>query len=114
MTHRAPDDLRAPWRVWLGDIIFGLETPLARNYNLFMILLVALSVCCVMMESAESLRRHYGEQLRAAEWVFTCIFTLDYFGRVISARHLRHYVLSYYGLIDLISILPFYLSLIHI
>lgn len=105
------NDRRAPWRIWLGDLIFGLETPLARGYNIFMILMVLLSVICVMLESVSTLHDRYGAILRLAEWLFTVVFTFDYVGRVLSARRTSHYLLSYYGLIDLISILPSYLSL---
>lgn len=106
------NDRRAPWRVWLGDLIFGLETPMARAYNIFMILMVVLSVLCVMLESVESMRQSYGPLLRLTEWFFTVVFTLDYLGRMVSARRTLHYVLSYYGLIDLVSILPSFLSLL--
>ncbi len=111
-SNGTPQDNRAPWRVWLGDLIFGLETPLARFYDRFMIVMIVISVICVMLESISSMRQHYGELLRVTEWFFTLIFTLDYLGRLVSARYTRHYALSFYGFIDLISILPSFLSLL--
>lgn len=102
---------RRPWQIWLGNLIFGLETPAARGYNIFMIVMVVLSVCCVMLESEPRFHAHYGPLLRVSEWIFTLVFTIDYLGRIVSARRTLHYTLSFYGLIDLISILPSYLSL---
>lgn len=103
---------RARWREQLGEIIFGLETPAARNYDKVLILLILASVIAVMLESVSHFAKETRDLLRTAEWVFTLIFTLDYAGRILGARRPLNYVLSFYGLIDLITILPSYLSLI--
>ena len=103
---------RAPWRRWLGDLIFGLSTPAARNYDKALIVLILTSVVAVMLESVSGLPPLTRRGLRWAEWVFTVLFTLDYLGRLLGARRPLHYALSFYGLVDLLTILPSYLSLL--
>lgn len=112
VTPPSAPDHRAPWRRWLGDLIFSLATPAARNYDKALIVLIVASVLAVMFESVSTLPRDYKVGLRWAEWVFTVAFTLDYVGRLISARRPLRYALSFYGIVDLLTILPSYLSLI--
>lgn len=107
----APDH-SAPWRRRLGEVIFGLETRAARNYDKAVIFLIAVSVLAVMLESVPELDPTTRAGLRWAEWVFTVMFTLDYLGRLVSARRPWRYALSFYGLVDLVTILPSYLSLL--
>lgn len=103
---------RSPWRRALGDVIFGLETPAARLYDVVLIWLILASVLAVMLETVPSVNRSFGPQLRVLEWVFTAIFTLDYALRLLSARRPWRYARSFYGVVDLLSILPPYLSLV--
>ena len=106
-----PPDRRAPWRRALGDLIFGLESPGARLYDKALIVLIVLSVFAVMLESVRGLSAPVRGALRLTEWVFTVLFSLDYLARLLSARRPLHYARSPYGLIDLVTILPSYLSL---
>ncbi len=71
-----------------------------------------LSVVSVMLESVAEVRMHYGTALRITEWVITGLFTVEYFLRLASVRHPWHYATSFYGLVDLLAILPSYLSLV--
>lgn len=108
----ARPDHRSVWRRGLGDLIFGLETPLARAYDVVLIATIGLSVLSVMLETIASLHPVFGRVLRDLEWVFTGAFTLDYLGRLLSARRPWHYARSFYGVVDLLSILPSYLALV--
>lgn len=105
-------DHRAPWRRALGDIIFGLSSPAARLYDKALIFLIVASVLAVMAESVSSLSPEWKRLLRWAEWGFTVIFTLDYIGRLLGARRPLRYAGSFYGVVDLLTILPSYLSLL--
>ncbi len=107
----APPDRRPAWRRKLGDVIFGLETPAARLYDVALIWLILASVAAVMLETVPSVNRAFGPLLRDVEWAFTAIFTLDYALRLLGARRPRRYAGSFYGVVDLLSILPSYLSL---
>ncbi|AWN22728.1 ion transporter [Deinococcus irradiatisoli] len=107
-------DRRRAWRRHLGDVIFGLESWLARAYDVALMVIIGLSVLSVMLESVPSLPGNTRTVLRFMEWVFTGLFTLDYLGRLLGARRPWHYARSFYGVVDLLSILPSYLALFFI
>ncbi|WP_261663246.1 ion transporter [Deinococcus sp. Marseille-Q6407] len=105
-------DRRPPWRRALGRMIFGLNSPVARLYDKIVIVMIAASVLAVMLESIAGLPAELHALLRWAEWVFTIVFTLDYLGRLLGARRPLRYAMSFYGAVDLLTILPSYLSLL--
>lgn len=90
-------------------IIFGTQTPAGRWFDIVLIWLILLSVITVMLMSIPGA----GAWLRFIEWSFTGLFTLEYFLRIWSAPYRRNYIFSFWGIIDLMSILPTYLSLFY-
>ena len=100
------------WRNKLHEIIFEAETPLGKFFDLGLIVTVILSVIVVMLESIESVHRFYSTELVTIEWIFTIIFTFEYFLRIISVHKPTRYMFSFFGLVDFFSILPTYLSLL--
>jgi voltage-gated potassium channel len=96
----------------VGDVIFETDTPAGRAFDVALLWAILLSVALVLAESVASLRLRYGATLRTLEWVFTALFTVEYVVRVIVARKRRRYVTSFYGVIDLLAIVPTYLSLV--
>ncbi|MEK9502338.1 ion transporter [Gaopeijia maritima] len=94
------------------DVIFGHDTKAGRNFDLVLIVAILASVLVVMLESVASIRSEYGGILRAAEWVFTVAFTVEYVLRLWSVGRPFLYARSGLGLIDLVSILPTYLSVL--
>jgi voltage-gated potassium channel len=109
-AEERPDGAR--WRRRLHEIVFEADTPAGRTFDLFLLVLILASVLVVLLESVPSLRRDYGPQLRAAEWAFTGLFTVEYVLRLIAVRRPGRYALSFYGLVDLAALLPTYLSLL--
>jgi voltage-gated potassium channel len=101
-----PDTLRGK----TYDVIFGQEPGWGRRFDAILIVMIVLSVGAVMLDSVESLRVSYGTELHAIEWAFTVLFTLEYLVRIWCVRPARAYTLSFFGVIDLLSILPTYLS----
>ncbi len=101
-----------PWRHRLFVIIFGHETPAGRAFDLALMAAIAASVATVMLESMAEVRARFGTALVVAEWAFTILFTIEYLLRLLSVRHPRSYALSPLGIVDLLSILPTYLSLL--
>lgn len=95
----------------LYEIIFGVDTPAGKNFDIFLLWLIIFSVIAVILESVVSIRVSYGSVLKQWEWFFTVLFTIEYILRLISVRNPVRYVFSFYGLIDLISTLPTYLAL---
>ncbi|GMA16346.1 ion transporter [Deinococcus metallilatus] len=109
---RHPGEARAPWRVALGNIIFNNDTPAGRAFDLVLIVLIFVSILVVMLDSVGSIRATYGPLFEWAEWALTLVFTVEYVLRLISARHATHYATSFFGVVDLLSILPGYLDLL--
>ena len=77
-----------------------------------MLWLILLSVLTVMLESVSSVRAQYGLELRAIEWLFTLLFTAEYILRLYSVRRPGRYAASFFGLVDLLAVIPTYLSLV--
>jgi voltage-gated potassium channel len=100
------------WRDKLYEIIFEAETPAGRGFDIALLWAILISVIAVMLESVQHLYAKYGLFLRIIEWVFTVIFTLEYIARVLVIRKPKQYIFSFLGIIDLLALLPSYLSLI--
>ncbi len=96
----------------LFQIIFKSDTPAGKGFDIALLIAIVLSILTVMMESVQSFNARYGQLIKLLEWIFTAFFTIEYILRIYCARSRRGYMLSFYGLVDLISILPTYLSLI--
>jgi voltage-gated potassium channel len=108
-----PDDSKpfAPWRKRLHEIIFEADTPAGKAFDVALLVAIFLSILAVMLESVADVRERYGLVLRAAEWFFTILFTIEYVLRLISVRRPLRYATSFFGIVDLLAILPTYLSL---
>lgn len=94
----------------LNEVIFGYDTRGGQLFDLVLIALIIASVLAVMLDSVESLRARYHAWFYGLEWLFTLLFTAEYFLRLYSARSTRSYASSFFGIVDLLSILPTYLA----
>lgn len=95
----------------IHDIIFYADSPAGKWFDIILIWSIILSVFIVMLDSVEKYNQVLGEYFLMAEWFFTVIFTIEYFVRLwVSPRPIK-YFFSFFGLIDLFSIVPTYLSL---
>lgn len=99
----------SPWREKLWRIIFLADTPKGRAFDVWLIVLILLSVGVVMLESVAPIREKWGQELWVAEWVFTILFTLEYIARLVCTRRPLQYARSFFGVVDLLAILPTYL-----
>lgn len=95
----------------LRIIIFGTSTPAGARFDQLLIVVILASVLAVMLDSVTDISERYGSTLYAIEWIFTIIFTVEYLIRIWISDRPTRYIFSFYGIIDLISILPTYLSL---
>ncbi len=100
------------WRTTLHEIIFEAETPAGKAFDIALIISVLLSIIAVMLESVRSIRVVYGELLYEIELFFTILFTIEYFLRLITVRKPLGYATSFFGVVDLLAILPTFLSLL--
>lgn len=98
-------------RAKLHEIIYEAETPMGKLFDISLFFFIIASVAAVMLESVESLREEYGLLFQTLEWIFTAIFTLEYILRLYCIEKPWKYVTSFYGVIDLLAILPAYLGL---
>ncbi|HVP68712.1 MAG TPA: ion transporter [Anaeromyxobacteraceae bacterium] len=95
-----------------AEVIFGHHTRAGRLYDLALIAAILLSVLVVMLDSVAAVQEAWGMQLRTAEWLFTGLFTVEYLARLWCTPARVRYVASFYGLVDLVSVLPTYASLL--
>jgi len=102
---------RPGWKQRLHDIIFEADTPAGRLFNFFLLLIIVLSTVVVMLESIPSKAANHSDLFVKLEWIFTILFTIEYVFRLIVVNHKKRYVLSFFGIVDLLSILPSYLAL---
>ncbi|MHC4552620.1 MAG: ion transporter [Planctomycetota bacterium] len=96
----------------LYEIIFKADTPAGKAFDVVLIVCILLSVGVVMLESVRNIREQHAPLLRATEWVFTILFTIEYILRLYCVSNKLRYAKSFFGIIDLLSILPTYLIMI--
>jgi voltage-gated potassium channel len=94
-------------------VIFGTETRAGKAFDVVLLWMIILSVTTVILESVSSLRHTYHEIFFTTEWFFTLAFTLEYFLRVYSSPKPLKYITSFFGIVDLLAILPSYLGLVN-
>ena len=99
------------WRKKVHDIIYEADTPTGRLFDVILLFLIITSILLVMLESVESINAKHEDFFHFAEWVITIIFSLEYIARIISMKKPKSYIFSFFGIIDLLSIIPQYLSL---
>ena len=102
----------SPWREKLRVIIFEADTPAGKAFDVGLLATITLSVLAVMLDSVAAFRSSHGELLDQAEWAFTLLFTVEYVLRLICSPRPTHYARSFFGIVDLLAILPTYLSLL--
>ena len=99
------------WRKKLYIIIFEAETPAGKLFDVLLIWAILLSICVICLESMSELKRAYGQTLSIIEWFFTILFTIEFFLRIIAVKKPSTYLTSFYGVIDILAILPSYIGL---
>lgn len=96
----------------LYEIIFEADTREGKAFDVTLLLVILASVIIVLLESVPSYRQKYADILKISEWSITAIFTIEYILRVLIVRKPIRYIFSFYGIIDLLSVIPTYISLI--
>jgi len=100
------------WRKILFEVIFEADTAAGKWFDIVLIVCILLSVAVVMLDSISSVHADYGGLLKAAEWFFTILFTIEYILRLLCAGRAIRYAVSFFGIVDLLAILPTYISLL--
>ena len=99
------------WREKVHEIIYEADTPAGKLFDVLLLIVILISILLVMLESVENIESKYAVFLNISEWVITILFTLEYILRIISVKKPKTYIFSFYGIIDLLSTIPKYLSL---
>ena len=103
---------RSPWRARLHEVIFEADTPAGRAFDVGLLVAILVSVIAVMLESVPGIRSEYGGVLRAVEWALTIVFTIEYVLRLVAVDRPWRYARSFFGLVDLLAVVPTYLALL--
>jgi len=114
MPH-ANDALGKPltgWRLQFYTIIFEADTRAGRWFDQALIAVILTSVAVVVADSVQGINQRFHFELNLLEWIFTAVFTLEYLARLACVRHPLRYALSFYGVIDLLAVLPTYVALL--
>ena len=111
MHQEQPSDNGDTVRLKLRRIIFGTDTKLGRYFDISLMVCIILSVALVFLDTVASIHDKYGEWIGVLEWGFTLIFTVEYLLRLYCSAHPIRYARSFYGVVDLLSVLPSYLAL---
>lgn len=99
------------WKEKLHEVIYGTDTPAGKLFDIILLVVILVSILLVMLESIESFDTKYHNFIDTSEWIITFLFTIEYFARVICIKKPSKYIFSFYGIVDLLSTIPKYLSL---
>ena len=102
---------RSYHRERLHEIIFEADTPLGKQFDVMLLILILASVIAVMFETVPSFSERFGMLLYSLEWIFTIFFTIEYAMRIYVVRRPSKYIFSFFGIVDLLSIIPTYISI---
>ena len=116
MTDNAPradvPGTFAPWRIKLHEVIFEADTRAGKAFDVGLLIAILVSILAVSLETVEPVQRRYGDLLVAIEWTITGLFTLEYILRLVCVASPWRYATSFFGIVDLLAIVPTYLSLL--
>jgi hypothetical protein len=100
------------WRRRMYDVIFEADTSAGRRFDIALVIAIMLSILVVVLDSVPNLHREHGTALHLLEWMFTLLFTVEYGARILAVQRPWRYATGFYGIIDLLAVLPTYFSLL--
>lgn len=112
MPQKISDKRDLSFRKRTYRIIFESDSPAGKSFDVVLIITIVISVAIVLFDSIENVNASIGNGLLKIEWFLTGVFSLEYLLRLYSARRRFRYVRSFFGFVDLISIVPTYLSIL--
>ena len=99
------------WQRKWHDVIFEADTPAGKAFDIVLLGLIAISVVSVMLESVTTIQQKWGLTLQVVDWCITILFTIEYVARLACVARPLRFATSFFGIVDLLAILPTYLSL---
>ncbi|PHR46995.1 MAG: ion transporter [Fluviicola sp.] len=111
LEFRNKDFKLRPWQLKVQEVIYGTETRTGKLFDIILLIVILASIIVVMLESVNYLNVKYSETFKIIEWIITGLFTIEYILRILSLKRPLTYIFSFFGLIDLLALLPSYLGL---
>jgi len=102
---------RSGWRRKFFIVIFESNTPAGKTFDVVLLLLIIASVAVVLLDSLQGASQRYAKMFDVLEWFFTGIFTAEYIARLACVERPKRYATSFFGVVDLLAVLPTYLAL---
>lgn len=103
---------KTSWKTKLHDIIYEADTPAGKLFDVILFIAIIASIILVMLESINSFDQKYHNFLNISEWIITILFSIEYIARIITVKKPLKYIFSFYGIIDFLSTIPKYISLL--
>mgnify|MGYP003576933936 CR=1 FL=1 len=100
------------WRGRLYDLIFRSDSVAGRRFDIALVVAILLSILVVVLDSVPLIRARHTDLMHVLEWAFTLLFTVEYVARLLCVRQPLRYATSFFGIVDLLSVLPTYVSLL--
>ncbi|MBL1222836.1 ion transporter [Chryseobacterium sp. L7] len=98
------------WKRFLYRIIYRADTKLGKLFDIILLSLILISTAIIMMESVAQLDKRFHKTFIILEWVISIFFTIEYWLRISVVKNKKHYIFSFFGIIDFLALVPFYLS----
>ena len=98
------------WRTKLHEIIYEADTPSGKLFDVILLITIIASIVLVMLESVKTFDAKYHNFLNISEWIITILFSIEYIARIVTVKRPLKYIFSFYGIVDLLSTIPKYLS----
>ncbi len=111
MEERPNERPLKPWQRRIHDVIFEADTTSGQLFDVGLLIAIAVSVLIVLMKSEESIDDRWHDEMNIVQWGLTILFTIEYTLRLICVKRPLRYASSFFGVVDLLAIMPSYLSL---
>lgn len=113
-ARRTPKEEKplSPTRAKIHEIIFEADTPAGKAFDVILLASILVSVVVAMLESVSGIQNEFGAALYYMEWAFTILFSIEYLFRLGCVQHPLKYAGSFFGIVDLLAVLPTYFSLV--
>lgn len=106
--------IKKDWKFRIHEIIYEADTPAGKLFDVTLLFFIIASIALVMLESVKGFDTKYHAFLNISEWVITILFTLEYIARIVTVKRPIRYIFSFYGIVDLLALLPKYISIIFV
>lgn len=103
---------KSNWKARLHEIIYEADTPAGKLFDIILLIAILASIVLVMLESVKTIDSKYHDILNIGEWIITILFSVEYIARIVTVKKPIKYITSFYGVIDLLSTIPKYVSIL--